>query len=266
MSSPSWTRLFEHPLWRLIAADMGASPERLLEDQRLLLDFLTACVKFHDTLSDLTAGLPEYGLTVGQAVDLLYSALIAERAAVEKQDRPIGVDELAAGTARRAEREQPQPLSREARAVTRELWIRGMEPERIDRLLFDTAGRPVAGPFLERQPPHRKAREVFAAHRAGLTLYRMERELRVDTTTATDILAQIGEKPNLSEERRRARSNAPVIVKLYEQGLTYKQIVDRLAATDPDINVNKVRHALQRARRKGKISGYRDQAKRHRGL
>lgn len=263
MSHDSWTRLFEHPLWRLIAADMGASPANLLEDQQLLLDFLTACVRFHDTMADLTVALPEHGLTVGQAVDLLHGALIAERGALEKRDRPIDVDELASGRAKWVEPEAPQPLSREAKAVVRELWIRGMTPERIDQLLFDDAGRAVAAPFLERQPPHRKARQVFQAHQAGWTVYRMERELGVDGATATDILGQIGEKPNVSEVRRRAKSNAPVIVKLYEQGLTYKEIVDRLEPSDPDINLNKVRHALQRARRKGKIAGYRDQAKRH---
>lgn len=256
--NPSWTRLFEHPFWRLIAADMGASPEVLLEDSQLLLDFLQECVRCHDTISDLSVALPDLGLSVGQAVDLIHPAILAERAARIRHDeaREVGCGRLHDG-------DRLEPLSQEARTVVKALWIRGLDPERIDRLLFDYLARPVAAPFLDRHPVHRRARAVFKAHRAGLTVYRMERELRIDGTTATDILGLLGEKPNVSPERQRARSNATTIVKLYESGLTYQQIVDRLLPHDPDINLNKVRHALQRARKKGRISGYRPQARRH---
>lgn len=245
-----WTRIFNHPAWKSLTEERGGV-EVVLAHPDVLLDLLGAMVVTHDRIVEGLQALPRLGLTTGQAIDLVEPALIDERVAVEAWTRApdateSGVDRTGVPWCRR------EPFTQTSRAAVRTLRIRGLEPEEIDRLLFDYRPYPVAGPYLERHPLHPKAREVFLAHRDGWTPARMQRDLDVPDSSAEDILRSIGEMPNRGERARQqvsARDRHRTVVRLRErEGLTNKEIAVRLGITENQVRKHFVREAKLRSR------------------
>jgi DNA-binding CsgD family transcriptional regulator len=244
------TRIFDHPAWKSLTDERGGVAA-VLAHPDLLLDLLASMVVAHDRIVDGLAALPRLGLTTGQAIDLLEPAILDERAAVEAWTRfpeglEGGVDRTGTPWCR------TEPFAQTCRAAVRILNIRDLEPDEIDRLLFDYRPYPVAGPYLERHPVHPKARDVFHAHRDGWTISRIQADLGIPDSTVEDILDQIGETPNRGERARQqesARSRHKTVVRLREkEGLTNREIADKLQITENQVRKHFVREAQIRAR------------------
>lgn len=246
----NWTRILDHPAWKSLTDERGGI-DTVLTRPDLLLDLLGAMVVAHDRIVEGLQTLPRLGLTIGQAVDLIEPAIVDERAAVEAWARApetveSGVDRTGAPWCRR------EPFTQSSRTAIRVLTIRGLEPEEIDRLLFDYRAEPVSGPYLERQPVHPKARDVFRAHCAGLTPARMEADLDIPDSTAEDILHQIDATPNRGERARQqasARDRHRTVVRLRErEGKTNREIATKLGITENQVRKHFVREARLQSR------------------